>query len=102
MSWPVICVRTVTVASGVTVPSALSVTGMSPFCAVATTTGIGPLPLNRPRGAGAVCGRSTSQAIPPAASATKRNRMSHVQAELRTGFGMESARRIRGRASPVR
>ena len=39
---PPTCGRTVAVASGVTVPSALSVTLMGPFTAVATPTGCAP------------------------------------------------------------
>ncbi len=40
MSWPVIWVLTVTVASGVTVPSALMTIGMSPLAAAAMPTGV--------------------------------------------------------------
>ena len=40
MSWPVIWVLTVTVASGVTVPSARITIGMSPLAAAAMPTGV--------------------------------------------------------------
>ena len=48
ISMPPTCGRTVAVASGVTVPSALSVTLMSPVMALATPTGWAPW-LIRPR-----------------------------------------------------
>ena len=52
MSWPLICVLTVTMASGVTVPSPLSMTGMSPLSTLAVPTGLGPPDCERPLGAG--------------------------------------------------
>ena len=48
ISWPLIWVRTVTIASGVTVPSALTMTGMSPFSTAAVPTGSGPVEVKRP------------------------------------------------------
>jgi hypothetical protein len=62
VSWPATWVCTVTVASGVTVPSALSVTGMSPVLAVAVTTGMAPERAKRPVRTGCGWGRSTTQA----------------------------------------
>ena len=45
---PLICVRTVAVARGVTVPSPFRMTSMSPFRATFTTTGSGPIIPKRP------------------------------------------------------
>ena len=55
MIWPLIWLRTVTVASDVTVPSALTVTLMSPLCTGAVATG-GVWPKREGRCA-AGCGR---------------------------------------------
>src|SRR5207244_12878576 len=72
-SWPLICVLTVTMASGVTVPSPFKVTGMSPFSALAVPTGIGPPDWRRPLGAGWCAGRQASQAL-RAATSRRRSR----------------------------
>jgi hypothetical protein len=53
--WPLIWLRTVTVASDATVPSALTVTLMSPLCTGAVATG-GVCPNREPRCA-VGCGR---------------------------------------------
>src|SRR5262245_30177434 len=50
MSWPVIWVFTLTVCSGVTVPSARITTGISPVVAAARPTGVGRPAPERPPG----------------------------------------------------
>ncbi len=87
MIWPLIWVLTVTVASGVTVPSALRMIAMSPFFAASGTTTIGPLSAKRPaRGGAASRGRAT-QAMAAAAARTTSSHGSRRQRERRTGLG---------------
>ena len=95
---PLICVLTVTVASGVTVPSAGMRTWMSPDAAVATDTATGPFcpPRPRPRRRrSAACGggkRRIQSATPTTRTVTsKRDPMpddeGHGTARRRVGFG---------------
>ena len=79
MICPLIWLCTVTVASGVTAPRPIRVIGMSPDCARAATTGIGPPPAKRPAGGRVALGvRShASSAIAtrtPAMISTRRER----------------------------
>src|SRR5215467_1326138 len=77
MIWPLIWLCTVTVAIGVTVPSPLSVIGMSPDRALATTTGMGPPPAKRPP-AGA---RAAFEGVRSQARRTNRPRTPRINAQ---------------------
>ena len=68
-------------------PSASSVTGMSPFSAVAATTGIGPPCAERPVRGACACGRKMIQAMPASSSTPSTGQMSRRQRDGRTTLG---------------
>jgi hypothetical protein len=68
----------VTIASGVTVPSWLNVTGMSPFATGDTPTGTGAPAWPRPPSFGCVCGRGTYKITATTIAATKSSKSSKI------------------------
>ena len=87
MIWPLIWLCTVTVASGVTVPSPMSVIGMSPARALAAITGIGPPPPKRPPAGACVALGVSSQA-----SSAKREQHCHDDEHPPRGENLQPGR----------